>query len=201
VTPAGLAAAIQTGSWSYAADTGAANALVVAVTPAPSAYTAGMQINVKVANNNTGAATINVNGLGAKSIQRNGASLGSGALVAGQVYRLVYDGTYFQMGPTAETASLATNGYVKLSSGLIMQWGVTSSFSAEGGQTFTFPIAFPNACLVASATADLPAASSSQDAIAQVYGKNANSVGVYMQFPSGGSTTWGMTADVIAIGY
>lgn len=201
VTPAGLAAALQAGTWAYAADSGSANALAASLTPAPSAYTAGMQVNVKVANTNTGATTINVNGLGAKTIQRNGAALGAGALVAGQIYRLVYDGTYFQMGPTAETASLATNGYIKLSSGLIIQWGVTSSFSSEGGQTFTFPIAFPNACLVAVATPDLPAASSSQDAIAQVYNKGASSVGVYMQFPGSGTTTWGMTADVIAIGY
>lgn len=201
VTPAGLAAAIQAGGWAYAADTGTANALVVALTPAPSAYTAGMQVNVKVANNSTGAATVNVNGLGAKTIQRNGAALGSGALVAGQIYRLIYDGTYFQMTPTSEVASLAANGYVKLSSGLIIQWAVTSSFSSEGGQTVTFPIAFPNACLAVVATPDLPSASSSQDAIAQVYSKTVNSVGVYMQFPGSGTTTWGMTADLIAIGF
>lgn len=45
-------------------------------------------------------------------------------------------------------ASLATNGYQKLPSGLIIQWG---SFSYTNGSntssSVTFPIAFPTACL------------------------------------------------------
>lgn len=39
--------------------------------------------------------------------------------------------------------SLATEGYQKLPSGLILQWGVTTSGTSG---TETFPIAFPNAC-------------------------------------------------------
>jgi len=41
--------------------------------------------------------------------------------------------------------SLATNGYMYLSNGLLLQWGVYNS--AAGWRTLTFPIAFPNACL------------------------------------------------------
>ena len=46
--------------------------------------------------------------------------------------------------------SFATNGYQKLSNGLIIQWGRSS---ASGGRTISFPIAFPNACLNVVASA------------------------------------------------
>lgn len=96
--------------------------------------------------------------------------------------------------------SLSGNGYQKLPGGLILQWCSTTAYLSEGGKTVLFPIAFPNNCFVAIPAAVLGSPSSSQDAWAQTYSKSANSVGVYMQFPSGGSTTWGMTADLIAIG-
>ena len=48
----------------------------------------------------------------------------------------------------ASTAQLTENGYQKLPSGLIMQWGVsdrTTAFQEE--EVVTFPLAFPTACL------------------------------------------------------
>lgn len=47
--------------------------------------------------------------------------------------------------------SLSTNGYQKLPSGVIMQWGYQASIPADGGVDVTFPIAFPTA--VGSVTA------------------------------------------------
>ncbi|MCC5464567.1 gp53-like domain-containing protein [Pelosinus baikalensis] len=51
---------------------------------------------------------------------------------------------------------LSTDGYQKLSNGLIFQWG-SSNLPATGttvaGKTVTFPIPFPSACLQAYATA------------------------------------------------
>lgn len=46
-------------------------------------------------------------------------------------------------------ASLAANGYQKLASGLIIQWGSGGTTAIDTSQTFTLPIAFPTACLVA----------------------------------------------------
>ncbi|AZE35216.1 Prophage tail fiber protein [Pseudomonas chlororaphis subsp. aureofaciens] len=43
-------------------------------------------------------------------------------------------------------ASLGANGYVKHPSGFILQWG-TASIVGIAGNGFSFPIAFPNACL------------------------------------------------------
>ena len=38
--------------------------------------------------------------------------------------------------------SLTPNGYVKLSNGLIIQWGTSATIGANGSTTVTFPIAF-----------------------------------------------------------
>lgn len=48
--------------------------------------------------------------------------------------------------PADFTSSLIDNGYQKLPSGLIIQWG-TGTSPSDGGFTITFPIAFPNVCL------------------------------------------------------
>jgi hypothetical protein len=49
------------------------------------------------------------------------------------------------------TSSLAANGWQRLPSGLILQWGATGSSVSNGG-TITWPITFPNACFSASLT-------------------------------------------------
>lgn len=52
----------------------------------------------------------------------------------------------------AGTVSLLGNGYEIRPSGVIEQWGYAGP-SSGGGQTVTFPIAFPNACFAIVATA------------------------------------------------
>jgi len=47
--------------------------------------------------------------------------------------------------PADFTSSKATNGYQKLPSGVIMQWGYISQLVTGTQTTFNFPIAFPNA--------------------------------------------------------
>ena len=80
----------------YAADTGSANAYVVTLSPAPTAYVTGMEVVFKATNANTTASTINVNALGAKSIVKNASSaLISGDISANQIITLRYDGTNF----------------------------------------------------------------------------------------------------------
>ena len=83
----------------YFADTGAVNALVVTiVAPQTFGYTAGVSLDVKVGNTNTGATTINVNGLGIKNVTTQSiGALVSGQLVVGGIYTLKYDGTQFQI--------------------------------------------------------------------------------------------------------
>jgi len=89
---------IQNNSFSYAIDAGSANNLSITLTPSPSGYTDGMSVFVKVAANNTGASTINVNGLGSKNIKRCDLTDPlAGNLAEGMIAELHYDGTQFQL--------------------------------------------------------------------------------------------------------
>ena len=68
------------------------------LSPAITAYALYQTFNVLFTNANTGASTINFNGLGAIAIQKNGSvALASGDILAGQVYSMMYDGTDFQL--------------------------------------------------------------------------------------------------------
>ena len=84
----------QLGLIPYAVDTGAANAYVVMLSPAPTAYTDGMALAVKIANTSTGASIINVNMLGAQTILDSlGNAITAGGLKAGIIYSLRYNAT------------------------------------------------------------------------------------------------------------
>lgn len=60
-------------------------------------YVAGLELKILFTNANTGASTINVNSLGARTLQKNGAALASGDIAAGGTYRITFDGTNFQV--------------------------------------------------------------------------------------------------------
>src|SRR5690606_38839285 len=91
-------ASVQNGQFVYAVDTGTANNYIASLSPTLTSYTAGLGIRLKVAHNNTGASTININGLGNKAITYSNASaIGSGDMVAGMIALLMYDGTQFQL--------------------------------------------------------------------------------------------------------
>lgn len=80
----------------YAVATGAANTYAVTISPAPASYVEGLALAVKINTDNTGASTINVNGLGAKTIKKpNGNDVSAGNLKAGSIYSLRYNGTNF----------------------------------------------------------------------------------------------------------
>lgn len=82
----------------YVVDTGAADAYAIAPSPAITAYAAGQIFTFKVANANTTASTLNVNGLGAKSIKKSTSNaLESNDLSVGQIVTVAYDGTNFQL--------------------------------------------------------------------------------------------------------
>lgn len=87
---------VQNGKYIYYADSGNANAYAITVSPVPAALVVGMQFNINMAHSNTGASTLNVNGLGAASLTAiNGSALVSGNIVAGGIYSVIYTGSTF----------------------------------------------------------------------------------------------------------
>ena len=83
------------GSFLTAAGT---DTITASVSPSLSAYAVGQTFKFIAAATNTGAVTINISSLGAKSILKNGATaLSAGELVSGSMYQIVYDGTQFQL--------------------------------------------------------------------------------------------------------
>ncbi len=87
------------GAFNYILDTGAADVYVATFVPAFTAYTTGMEIHMKVANvNATTTPTVNVNGLGAKTIVKRAATaLAAGDMPAGSIAVMIYDGTNFEL--------------------------------------------------------------------------------------------------------
>jgi hypothetical protein len=98
----GLAAAgdTQQQSGNAANDTGAANAGVITLVPAPANLAAILFTPIrvlKIGSSNTGAYTLNINGFGVKSVRELGATLAAGQLPASQIFEVVWDGTNFQL--------------------------------------------------------------------------------------------------------
>lgn len=93
------------------------NTLIGNSTPPNTAYTRGMTLSFVVVNTNTGAVTIDVDGLGAKEITFAGsAPLIAGQLTAGAMVVIEYDGTRFQLmnssGALAITATSINGGQI-----------------------------------------------------------------------------------------
>lgn len=82
----------------YAADAGANDTYAITLTDAPSAYVTGQEFSFKANTANTGAATLNVNSLGAKTIVKGvNTTLSDNDILAGQHVKVRYDGTNMVM--------------------------------------------------------------------------------------------------------
>lgn len=80
------------------ASTGSSNAYVITYSPVPTALVTGQHYPFISNFANTGAATVNPNGLGAKAIKKNGGTaLAANDITSGLVVDEVYDGTNMQM--------------------------------------------------------------------------------------------------------
>jgi hypothetical protein len=118
------------------------------MTPALTAYTAGQMFYFVAGGANTGAVTLNIDGLGARNMTRHGSvALVAGDILSGEVSVVVYDGTRFQLLNPASytnvtgvlslaagavgTPSLAASG--DLNTGLWFPAADTIAFSTNGG--------------------------------------------------------------------
>lgn len=88
---------VQSGAGTYVAVSGT-DTLTGALTPALTAYTTGSVYTFKAAGANTGAVTLNIDGLGAKAVTKNGTTaLIANDIVSGSMVTVAYDGTQFQL--------------------------------------------------------------------------------------------------------
>lgn len=81
----------------YGTAAGSPNTYTVTLVPAPTAYATGQVVGLVMPNQNTGSATININGLGAKTIRLGGTSLFAGAFTTSSVVGMQYNGTQFDI--------------------------------------------------------------------------------------------------------
>ncbi len=117
----------QDGGMKYAAGTGT-DTITMTLSPAITAYAAGQHFFFKQAGSaNTGATTLNVNSVGAKSITKKGTTaLAASDIPANAMVHVVYDGTQFQLmnlgsdvGITASESVALTNKTVDLGSNTV----------------------------------------------------------------------------------
>lgn len=124
---------LQQQAGNYAVDTGTVNALVATFYPAPAslALLTGVPLRIKIANTNTGATTLSVNGLATTTVtDLDGSALNSGELLSGAVALIIYNGTSFQL----LTPNLLTANNVW--SGLNTFSNVVSTTGTIGALTF-----------------------------------------------------------------
>lgn len=132
----------QNREFTYGSATGT-NAIVVTLNKAPSAYATGQVFTFKAQNNNTGAATINFNSLGAKTIKKNvSADVEADDIVAGGIYTVSYDGTNMQLiGFSEGGIESVSQGDLNTSTGSF-SLGVDASsslFRSTGTRVLAFP--------------------------------------------------------------
>lgn len=137
----------------FAADAGGSDTYAITLAPAITAYVTGAHYRFKANTANTGAATLNINGLGAKTIVKVSGgittALATNDILAGQWVDLVYDGTNLQMQSTlgnapsgsGTVASGTINKVAKYTAGttvgdsLITDDGTTMTYAGTGGIT------------------------------------------------------------------
>jgi hypothetical protein len=113
-TDAAQVGQIQAGTTSYITVSGI-DTITGNLIPTLTAYAAGNTFSFVASGTNTGAVTINIDGLGAKAVTRDGSiALFANDITAGKVVTVVYDGTRFQLinGNSYQTVRITGNGNI-----------------------------------------------------------------------------------------
>ena len=127
---------VQDSSFLYAADSGSANTYAISLSPAVTAYAAGQIFHFKAANANTGASTLNVNSVGAKTIVKDvNTALASGDISQNEVISVIYDGTNFQMVGNADSEQVVTT-YTNGTDNRVVSSTGTAGINGEANLTF-----------------------------------------------------------------
>lgn len=99
-------------------------------------------------------------------------------------------------------STLAMPGYVKLASGLTLQWAQGSYTTGEGTQIVSWPVFFENSCLIALVTTSIASSGAGSDAMYQIVGTpGAASVTVQRQIMASGTDTISSCPFIFGVGY
>ena len=163
---------VQSQFGNSAVDAGFTNAGVVTLSPAITSLASILYSPIrvlKINTANTGAYTLNVNGLGAKSVLSNGAALLNNQLAASTVYEVSWNGTNFDL-----LSSLAVLGTNSVSNSILSQM---ASHTVKANLT--------------GSTAN--ASDATLAALATALGFGSYSLGTtgYYSFPAGFTVQWG----------
>ncbi len=127
---------VQDSSFLYAADGGSANTYTITLSPAVTAYAQGQIFHFKAANANTGASTLNVNSVGAKTIVKDvNTALASGDISQHEVISVIFDGTNFQMVGNADSEQVVTT-YTNGTDNRVISSTGTAGINGEANLTF-----------------------------------------------------------------
>ena len=150
-TDAARLSQIQSGAATFIVASGT-DTILGTGSPALTAYATGNAFQFTVAATNTGAATLNIDSLGAKAITRDGSTaLVAGDLVSGSVVTVVYDGTRFQVlnsnsktnfnlsgtltaASTATASKLIPTGSSAVGNGMYLPAANSLGFSTNGAE-------------------------------------------------------------------
>ncbi len=211
----GYAANIQNQSYTYGLDTGTANTYAVALSPDPTALVDGMSVTFRALNTNTGASTLNLNGLGAVGITANGNALGAGQIVAGGDYDVTYSSAaaaWLLMAQSvgavsASNATVGTQELVPISQADLRYTlsgadGSAPLISVAAGGTITLSEVGNRFLLNGAATLPTPAGNGG----VEIWCKNANVAStlttpaglIYTSDGGNAATTWAMPASTSA---
>jgi hypothetical protein len=129
----------------HCADAGANDTYACSMSPALAAYATGVTYVFTANTANTGAATINFNALGAKTIKKAEGGittdLADNDIRAGQIVHIVYDGTNMQMQSTLGNAGSGVGG--SGTGGKVARFSASTTLAdssiSDDGTTPTFP--------------------------------------------------------------
>lgn len=100
--------ALQKRAHGHATSTGSGGTYAITLSPVPASYAAGMKGTFKANHANTGAATLNVNSIGAVALKKmDGSALAADDIPSGAIVHWVHDGTNIQI--VIDASSSATS--------------------------------------------------------------------------------------------
>lgn len=131
IKPKGTGVVAVDGAENFAADAGSDDTYVITI-KGITAYATGQKFSFKANTINTGAATLNVNSLGAKTIKKNyNSDLADGDIAANQLVEVIYDGTNMQLLSPVNNTFKGAKVYLSASASISNGGETAISWNAE----------------------------------------------------------------------